>query len=78
MLEEERLTGNFKFKVCDPSKSKLHALCPECINEDQIKSHRMKPHMPPPSTRPLTQRPVYTVKIDLSQSPNDEKSRLQH
>lgn len=31
-LEQERLTGNFKFKVCEPKNHRLNLVCPPCIN----------------------------------------------
>ena len=41
-LEQERLTGNYKFKVCEPKHRKLNMLCPPCINSDLVNSHTNK------------------------------------
>lgn len=45
-LEEEKVRGNFKFKVCEPKHHRLNLLCPPCINEDQMKSHQEKSKVP--------------------------------
>lgn len=35
-VEKERVTGNFKFKVCPPERQRQDAVCVDCINKDQI------------------------------------------